>query len=173
MTELDSLIEKIKSQMDISDLEALAQSSVVSSSQSESMMKRSDYPLFEKHPDLVRAPSGKQLSDITLDSVLSNEVDTKDLRITKETLKYQGEIAADAGRTAIQQNFARAAELTVIPDERLLEMYGALRPYRSSKQELLDMATELEETYNAHITADFFKEAAQHYETRKKLKGDN
>lgn len=172
MTEMDMLIKKIKEQMELTD-QTETQSSVVTSNLFEKTMGRSDYPLFEKHPDLVRAPSGKKLADITLDSVLSNDVSTQDLRITKETLKYQGEIAKDAGRGAIQQNFARAAELTAIPDERLLEMYGALRPYRSSKQELLEMASELESNYQATITANFFREAANYYEKRKKLKGDN
>ena len=79
----------------------------------------------------------------------------------------------DAGRDSIQQNFQRAAELTVIPDERLLEMYNALRPYRSTKQELLDIASELRDKYNAKICAGWFEEAAEFYETRKKLKGDN
>ncbi|MDT2830810.1 diol dehydratase small subunit [Vagococcus carniphilus] len=170
MTEMDNLIKKIKEQMELSEE---GQGSVATQPSFEKTMDRNDYPLYEKHPDLVRAPSGKKLADITLDSVLANEVNTQDLRVTKETLKYQGEIAADAGRGAIQQNFARAAELTVIPDDRLLEMYGALRPYRSSKQELLDMAQELEDKYQATITANFFKEAANYYEVRKKLKGDN
>lgn len=172
MTEMDMLIKKIKEQMELTE-QTGTQSSDTISSPFGTTMGRNDYPLFEKHPDLVRAPSGKKLADITLDKVLSNEVSTQDLRITKETLKYQGEIAKDAGRAAIQQNFARAAELTAIPDERLLEMYGALRPYRSSKQELLDMATELETSYQATITANFFREAANYYEKRKKLKGDN
>ena len=29
-----------------------------------------DYPLAEKHPDLVKTPGGKSLNDITLDKVL-------------------------------------------------------------------------------------------------------
>ena len=52
-------------------------------------------------------------------------------------------------------------------------MYNALRPYRSTKQELLDIAKELRDQYNAKICADWFEEAAEFYETRKKLKGDN
>jgi propanediol dehydratase small subunit len=52
-------------------------------------------------------------------------------------------------------------------------MYGSLRPYRSSKQELLDMADELENKYGATVCANFVREAADEYEKRKKLKGDN
>ena len=55
----------------------------------------------------------------------------------------------------------------------MLEIYNALRPYRSSKQELLDIANELENQYGAVICAGFVREAAENYERRKKLKGDN
>ena len=51
-------------------------------------------------------------------------------------------------------------------------MYNALRPYRSSKQELLDIASELDGV-GAPICANFVREAAENYERRKKLKGDN
>ncbi len=30
-------------------------------------------------------------------------------------------------------NFERAAELTAVPDDRILEIYNALRPYRSTR----------------------------------------
>ncbi|MBM7711529.1 diol dehydratase small subunit [Enterococcus xiangfangensis] len=169
MAEIDELIKRISAQ--IAAEGNTDHSSVATAPQAE--MKRSDYPLFEKHPDIVRSPSGKGINDITLDKVLAGEIDGKDLRITRETLKYQGQIASDAGRDVLQENFKRAAELTAIPDERLLEMYGELRPYRSSKADLLAMADELETKYNAQITADFVREAAEYYETRKKLKGDN
>ncbi|EGP4965691.1 diol dehydratase small subunit [Enterococcus faecium] len=170
MAEIDELIKRISAQM---AAEESTQQTATVASTPQTEMKRSDYPLFEKHPDIVRSPSGKGINEITLDKVLAGEVDGKDLRITRETLKYQGQIASDAGRDALQENFKRAAELTAIPDERLLEMYGELRPYRSSKVELLAMADELETKYNAKITADFVREAAEYYETRKKLKGDN
>ena len=61
---------------------------------------------------------------------------------------------------------------TKVSDKRLLEMYNALRPYRSSKQELLDIASELD-GLGAPICANFVREAAENYERRKKLKGDN
>jgi propanediol dehydratase small subunit len=64
----------------------------------------------------------------------------------------------------------RAAEMTKIPDERLLEMYDSLRPYRCTKQELLEIASELESKYQAKICADFVREAAEVYEKRGRLK---
>lgn len=172
MAEIDELIKKIREQMSVETAAAPA-APAVSGVQGERQMGRSDYPLYEKHPELVLSPTGKGINEITLEKVLAGEVDGQDLRITRETLKYQGQIAKDAGREALEGNFARAAELTAIPDKRLLEMYGELRPYRSSKAELLAMADELEHQYGAKITAEFVREAAENYEKRKKLKGDN
>ncbi len=49
-------------------------------------------------------------------------------------------------RHAVARNFRRAAELIAIPDERILAIYNALRPFRSSQAELLAIADELEHT---------------------------
>ncbi|MBN7273806.1 diol dehydratase small subunit [Ligilactobacillus pobuzihii] len=132
-----------------------------------------DYPLYKKHPEKVVTPTGKTLEDINLENVLKQKVQPQDFRITPQTLKMQGEIAKNAGRPAIQNNLQRASELTNVPDARLLEMYNALRPYRSSKQELLDIAAELNDKYQAPICSNWFKEAAENYEHAHKLKGDN
>ncbi|MGX7204251.1 diol dehydratase small subunit [Enterococcus pingfangensis] len=132
-----------------------------------------DYPVAKKHPEWIKTKTGKTLDDITLENVLNGSLTPDDLKITPRILKAQGEIATSAGRKTIASNFDRASELTVVPDTRVLEMYNALRPYRSSKQELLDIASELENKYNAQISADYFREAAEYYEKRKKLKGDN
>ncbi|HFU3703990.1 TPA: diol dehydratase small subunit [Streptococcus suis] len=132
-----------------------------------------DYPIAQKHPDWIVVGDNKKFDDITLENIINGSIISKDLRIKPEILLKQGEIARNAGREAIEYNFSRAAELTKVPDERVLEIYNALRPYRSSKQELLDIATELENVYGAKICSGFVREAAEHYERRKKLKGDN
>lgn len=132
-----------------------------------------DYPIAKKHPDWIKTNTGKTLDDITLENVLNGSLTPDDLKITPRILKAQGEIATSAGRKTIANNFDRASELTAVPDARVLEMYNALRPYRSSKQELLDIANELETKYQAKISAAYVREAAAHYEKRKKLKGDN
>lgn len=132
-----------------------------------------DYPIAQKHPDWVVVGDNKKFDDITLENIVNGNITSKDLRIKPEILLKQGEIAKNAGREAIQYNFSRAAELTKVPDARMLEIYNALRPYRSSKQELLDIASELDRDYDAPICAGFVREAAEHYERRKKLKGDN
>jgi len=132
-----------------------------------------DYPLANKHPEWVKTASGKTLDDLTLEAVLSGKVTAQDVRITPEILRIQADIARDAGRGLLAMNFERAAELTGVPDERVLEIYNALRPFRSSKEDLLSIADELESRYKATICAAFVREAAELYLQRKKLKGDD
>jgi propanediol dehydratase small subunit len=132
--------------------------------------KNKDYPLGTRRPDLVKSASGKSLNDITLDRVNKGEITFDDVKIRSETLEYQAQIAESSDRPAIAHNLRRAAEMTRIPDERVLEIYTALRPYRSTKEELLGIASELESTYQAKICAAFVREACDVYEKRNRLK---
>lgn len=132
---------------------------------------KKDYPLAKNRPDLVKTARGQSLEDITLSEVMKGNIKPQDLRITAETLLMQAEIAEKVGRRQLAQNFRRAAELTKVPDDRILEIYTALRPYRSSKEELLSIAEELEKVYNAPICANHVKEAAEVYDRRRLLKG--
>ncbi|HHV58389.1 MAG TPA: diol dehydratase small subunit [Firmicutes bacterium] len=129
-----------------------------------------DYPLATKRPEIVKTPTGKSLDDIKLESVLKGEIGPQDVRITPETLEMQAEIAEKVGRPQFARNLRRAAELTQIPDERILEIYQALRPYRSTKEELLAIADELEQKYGARINAALVREAAEVYERRGRLR---
>ncbi|MFH0943563.1 MAG: diol dehydratase small subunit [Planctomycetota bacterium] len=129
-----------------------------------------DYPLSTKNPDLVRSATGKGLADLTLDKAVAGEISFADFKTRPETLELQAQIAESAGRPHIAGNLRRAAEMTRIPDKRVLEMYNALRPYRSTKQEMLDMATELESQYQAPVCAALVREAAATYEKRGRLK---
>ena len=131
-----------------------------------------DYPIAQKHPEWIDIGNGRDLSHVTMDAIMDGSITMKNLRINPEILKRQGQIAKAGGRDQIELNFARAAEMTKVDDKRLLEKYNALRPYRSSKQELLDIASELDQT-GCPICANFVREAANNYEKRKKLKGDN
>lgn len=131
-----------------------------------------DYPIAKKHPEWIDLGQGRDLSHITMDNVMAGHITMDDLKISPSILKAQGQIAKAGGRDQIELNFSRAAEMTKVSDKRLLEMYNALRPYRSSKQELLDIASELDGLGDP-ICANFVREAAENYERRKKLKGDN
>lgn len=129
-----------------------------------------DYPLGTKRPDLVRTASGLGLEDITLDKIAGGEIGFEDVKVRPETLEYQAQIAESAGRPRLAANLRRAAEMTRIPDERVLEIYNALRPYRSTKQELLDIAGELESKYQARVCGALVREAAEAYEKRGRLR---
>lgn len=131
---------------------------------------KKDYPLAEKRPELVKSAKGLGLNDITLEKVVAGELGFDDVKIRPETLEYQAQIAESGGRPNIAVNLRRAAEMTQIPDERLLQMYDSLRPYRCTKAELLAIAEELESQHQAKICAAFVREAADVYEQRGRLK---
>ena len=131
-----------------------------------------DYPLGVKRRDILKSPRGIPFEELTLENVESGKVGFEDFRISPEVLKMQGDIAASAGRTQIAFNFGRAGELTKVPDERILQIYNSLRPHRSTKEELIAIADELQNKFGACVCADFVREAADVYSRRKLLKGD-
>jgi len=167
---IESMVRDVLNRMN--SLQDAAPVSAVPSASIQSA-KVTDYPLANKHPEWVKTATNKTLDDFTLENVLSDNVTAQDMRITPETLRIQAAIARDAGRDRLAMNFERAAELTSVPDDRILEIYNALRPYRSTKQELIAIADDLEQRYQAKICAAFVREAAELYVERKKLKGDD
>ncbi|EPH06078.1 hypothetical protein HMPREF1531_00726 [Propionibacterium sp. oral taxon 192 str. F0372] len=135
-------------------------------------LRREDYPLAEKHADLVTSNTGKALKDLTFADVKAGRLSADDFKISADTLEKQAQIADAAGRPTLGRNFRRAAELISVPDERVLEIYNALRPYRSTKAELYAIAEELEGTYGAKVCSAFVREAADEYERRGRLRED-
>ena len=120
-----------------------------------------DYPLAETRPELVRGARGKTLADITLDGVIDCTVAMDDLRITPGALLQQAEIARAAGRAT------RAAELAIVPQDAVMEVYELLRPGRAGgRAELLAAARRLRDDYGANRIAAFVEEAADVYERR-------
>jgi len=135
-----------------------------------------DYPLSQKHPEWVSTPSGIPLNEVSLDRVVSGEIDAGDLRITPETLRRQADIAEAAGQRALAGNLRRAAELTGVPNEKILAVYNALRPHRATRQEVEALCTELEQVYHASETAAFIRSALPLYEEKhlfKRLKQED
>jgi len=124
-----------------------------------------DYPLGTRRPDLVRTPGGLALDELTLDALRAGRLDASEMRATAETLRLQAEVARAAGRAQLADNLARAAELTALPDDVILEIYTALRPRRSSADELAAWVDRLEE-WRAPATAAFVREAAEVYAAR-------
>ena len=122
-----------------------------------------NYPLSEKSPDRLATPTGVSWKDIDLQSVLDGSLRMSDLRIAPETLELQAQIAESAGRRQLAENLRRAAELVNVPETRILEVYQALRPGRSTPSQLERLAGELESEYRARRCARFLREAAQAY----------
>lgn len=126
-----------------------------------------DYPLAETCPERVTGHRGKALDEVTVEAVLSGEVQMDDLRITAEALRRQAEISRAAGRAALGRNFERAAEMTRVPQAVVMEVYELLRPGRApSKDALLQAAEGLREEYGAEQLAGLLEEAAEVYEKR-------
>lgn len=128
------------------------------------------YPLIESRADELSAGSGRRLADVTTAAALEGALRADDLQIDSATLRTQAEIAAEAGYSQLAENLMRAAELTRVPNEELLQMYEALRPGRSSSAELEALAQRLDETFDAPITAAFVREASQVYARRSLLR---
>ncbi len=124
------------------------------------------YPLGEYEKDSIKSKTGRKLTEITLDEVIKGHISSDDIKISKETLKAQGQVAKENGNDPMEKNFERAAELVDVPDDVILKMYDKLRPNRSTKLELVLMAQELIEKYNAKNCAKLVMEAVEIYEKR-------
>ena len=133
----------------------------------------SDYPLGTRRPDLVATPSGLGLGELTLDAVRAGRIDAEDLRATPETLRRQSAVALAAGRKPLADNLVRAAELASVPAETILEIYTALRPHRSTAEELEAWANRLEGELEAPLSAAFVREAVAAYAERALLRADD
>jgi propanediol dehydratase small subunit len=131
-----------------------------------------DYPLGTQRPDLVRTPGGLGLDELTLDALRSGRLNASEMRATAETLELQAQVALAAGRAQLAANLERAAELTGVPDEVILEVYTALRPHRSTADELESWADRLETDFQATMTAAFVREALAVYAKRNLLLPD-
>lgn len=133
---------------------------------------KDDYPLSKKKANVVKSATGKKLDEFTMENVMNGTIGAADCRIAPETLEMQAEVAESVNRASFARNLRRAAELISIPDARILEIYNSLRPYRSTKSELMSIADELENKYNAKVNAAFVREAAELYEKRDRLRKD-
>jgi propanediol dehydratase small subunit len=129
------------------------------------MDPRSDYPLGTRRPDLVETPGGHRLDEITLEATREGAITGLEIRATPETLQRQAAIARASGRDPLAENLERAAELARVPDDELLAIYTALRPHRSTADELEEWAARLD-GWGATRTAAFLREAATAYVER-------
>ena len=128
--------------------------------------ERDRYPLAEHLRDDIRTRTGRSLSELTMENIRTDKVNADDFSIHPDTLRLQADIAEEAGFPQLAANFRRAAELALVPNDKVLAVYEALRPYRLTYEELLALADELEEDYAATENARFVREAAEAYKKR-------
>jgi propanediol dehydratase small subunit len=114
---------------------------------------------------MTRAKSGRSVDDVTLDDVRADNVGVDDIRIDPSTLEHQAEVAQAHENPQLAANFRRAAELSLLPDDLVLSIYEALRPRRSTLQELERIAQDLQDR-GAPLNAALVREAADAYQAR-------
>ena len=69
------------------------------------------YPLGEHEREQIASKTGKKLDEITLDAAMRNQIAPDDIKISKEMLYAQGQVAKENGNDPMEKNFERAAEL--------------------------------------------------------------
>jgi propanediol dehydratase small subunit len=114
----------------------------------------------------VRTASGRTLNELNMEAIRAGELTAQDFCISGETLRRQADAAEAAGYWQLAENLRRAAELTSISNQEVLNIYKALRPGRSTYNELITLADHLENDLDAPLTAAFVREAAEVYQER-------
>jgi len=114
----------------------------------------------------VGTASGRTLNELNMEAIRAGELTAQDFCISGETLRRQADAAEAAGYWQLAENLRRAAELTGISNQEVLNIYKALRPGRSTYNELITLADHLENDLDAPLTAAFVREAAEVYQER-------
>jgi propanediol dehydratase small subunit len=82
--------------------------------------------------------------DLTVEAAVNGNLSLADLRMDPATLAHQAIVADEGGNPQLAENFLRAAELALIDDEEVMQLYEALRPHRSTADELDALRVSLE-----------------------------
>ena len=104
-------------------------------------------------------------AEFTVEAAVDGELHLSDLRMDPTTLAHQAVVASDGGNPQLAENFLRAAELATIGDEKVMSLYEALRPHRSTADELEALRMSLE-TRGAARCAELVRQAAVVYARR-------
>ena len=113
--------------------------------------------------NMIYTYSGRSIEELSVEGILSGELTADDFRIHGERLNHQARDAEDAGYNQLAENLRRAAELTHMSNEEVLEIYNTLRPRRTSYTEMIAMADRLDNEKKAPLTASLVREAAEVY----------
>jgi propanediol dehydratase small subunit len=112
-----------------------------------------------------RAFSGKPAEELTVAALVRDELTPDDVRIHPATLEAQATTAERHGNPQLAANFRRAAELARFAEDEILAFYEALRPRRSTMDELGALADQLA-AREAPLCAALVREAAAAYALR-------
>ncbi|MHA3024016.1 diol dehydratase small subunit [Mycobacterium sp. BMJ-28] len=74
--------------------------------------------------------------EFTVDAAVNGRLNLSDLQMDPATLAHQAVVAEEHGNPQLAENFLRAAELALIDGEEVMALYEALRPHRSTADEL-------------------------------------
>ena len=103
--------------------------------------------------------------EFTVEAAVDGKLQLSDLRMEPATLAHQAAVAEAGGNPQLAENFLRAAELATIDDEEVMNLYEALRPHRSSAEQLEALRVSLE-TRGAVRCAELVGQAAVVYARR-------
>jgi propanediol dehydratase small subunit len=101
----------------------------------------------------------------TVQAAVDGKLQLSDLRMDPAALAHQAVVAEDGGNPQLAENFLRAAELATLDGEAVMSLYEALRPHRSTAEELEAVQTSLEER-GAPRCAELVRQAADVYARR-------
>ncbi len=113
----------------------------------------------------TRSRSGRALDELTIDALRAGALTADDFGISRDQLEAQARVAQADNHPQLAENLRRAAELTAVSNERVLEIYELLRPGRARYDDLTRLAGELESQGMLRLAA-FITEAAQAYRAR-------
>jgi propanediol dehydratase small subunit len=80
----------------------------------------------------------------TVQAAVDGKLQLTDLRMDPGTLAHQAAVARAGGNPQLAENFLRAAELATMNGEEVMGLYEALRPHRSTAEELEALRASLE-----------------------------
>ena len=114
---------------------------------------------------MSRAFSGRPADELTVDRLARDDIAADDVRIHPDTLERQARAAAAHGNPQLAENFRRAAELALLGEDEVMALYDALRPHRSTAEDLAALARRLD-AVPAPRCAALVREAAGVYGRR-------
>ena len=101
----------------------------------------------------------------TVQAAVDGKLQLADLRMDPATLAHQAVVAKDGGNPQLAENFLRAAELATLDGEEVMSLYEALRPHRSTAEDLEALRVSLE-SRGAPRCAELVRHAAVVYAGR-------